>query len=197
MSSPAAATATLPQAATLPLAATLAPSATLAATLQPIPTTVPPTVAPSPIPIPCDRAKFVGETIPDGTLFSPGTTFTKTWTLLNNGSCTWSSSYRLIFTSGDAMGAPAGGTTLPSSVAPGGTITVSVTLTVPSDVRSYQGNFNLQNASGARFGIGDGADKAGWVNRIKGSRIIRASKKRQRITTPGKNARILRTESRS
>jgi hypothetical protein len=111
----------------------------------------------------------VAETIPDGTLFSAGTTFTKTWTLQNNGSCTWSTSYRLIFTTGDAMGAPAGGTTLPTAIGPGGTIVVSVTLTVPSDVRNYQGNFMLQNASGARFGIGNGADKAFWVNVTVGS----------------------------
>jgi len=133
-------------------------------------TLVPPTaVVPTAVPIPCDRAKFVNETIPDGTVFAPGTTFTKTWTLQNYGSCTWNTNYRLIFTTGDAMGAPAGGTTLPSTVAPGGSIIVSVTMTVPTDVRSYTGNFMLQNASGARFGIGEAADKSFWVNVVVGS----------------------------
>jgi hypothetical protein len=160
-----------PPVVTVPVVATVAPVATLAptATRPPISTPIIPTIAPTAIPIPCDRALFVSETIPDGTLFSPGTTFTKTWTLQNNGSCTWNTGYRVIFTTGDAMGAPAGGITLPSSVAPGGTIALSVTLTVPSDVRTYQGNFMLQNASGARFGIGSGADKAFWVNVVVGS----------------------------
>ena len=161
LSSPAAATTIVPPAVTVASSpGTLVPSVTL----PPVPTTLPPTVAPTPIPIPCDRAKFVTETIPDGTLFAPGTTFAKTWTLQNNGSCTWNTNDRLIFVTGDGMGAPAGGTNLPSSVAPGGTIVVSVTLTVPLDVRNYQGNFMLQNASGARFGIGNGADTAFWVN---------------------------------
>ena len=162
---PAGPTAAVPPPAATAAAPTLAPSPTN----PPAPTAVPPTAAPTAVPIPCDRASYVAETIPDGTLFAPGTTFTKTWTLANTGSCTWNTSYRLIFTTGDGMGAPAGGTTLPSPVAPGGTIIVSVTLTVPSDVRTYQGNFMLQNASGARFGIGNNADKAFWVNVVVGS----------------------------
>ena len=39
----------------------------------------------------CDLAQFVRDvTVPDGTTFLPGATFTKTWRLKNAGTCTWS-----------------------------------------------------------------------------------------------------------
>ena len=45
---------------------------------------VPPTAA-------CDLASFVKDmSIPDGSVFTPGATFTKTWRLENAGTCTWS-----------------------------------------------------------------------------------------------------------
>jgi len=49
---------------------------------------------------PCDRAEFVDDvTVEDGTVFKPGETFTKTWRLKNTGSCTWTTSYRVVFDS--------------------------------------------------------------------------------------------------
>ena len=45
-------------------------------------------------------------TVPDGTVFNPGDTFTKTWRLENTGSCAWTTGTALVFTSGDLMGAP-------------------------------------------------------------------------------------------
>ncbi|MHC5954166.1 NBR1-Ig-like domain-containing protein, partial [Streptococcus pyogenes] len=51
----------------------------------------------------CDLAQFIKDvTIPDGTNFNPGDTFTKTWRLRNIGTCAWSG-YSLIFDSGDSM----------------------------------------------------------------------------------------------
>jgi len=50
------------------------------------------TVAPAtqPPPAGCDRAQFISDvTVPDGTTFAPGATFTKTWRLKNSGTCTW------------------------------------------------------------------------------------------------------------
>jgi len=53
------------------------------------PFTVPPTVSPAG----CDRASFIADVrVPDGTLFTPGAAFSKTWRLKNSGSCTWTSS---------------------------------------------------------------------------------------------------------
>jgi len=36
----------------------------------------------------------------------PGTTFIKTWRLKNLGPCVWSTSYSLVFFSGELMDAP-------------------------------------------------------------------------------------------
>jgi hypothetical protein len=52
----------------------------------------------------CDLGQFVRDvSIPDGTTFAPGETFTKTWRIRNAGTCTWSG-YSLVFDSGDSMG---------------------------------------------------------------------------------------------
>jgi hypothetical protein len=135
-----------------------------------MPTSILPTASKTPRPVPCDRASFVSDvTIDDDTLMAAGTTFTKTWRLKNNGTCTWDTNYRLIFTSGDAMGAPSSGAALPAVVAPGGTVDISATLTAPSSNRSYQADFMLQNSSGTRFGIGENADKSFYVKIMVGS----------------------------
>src|SRR5512145_1793119 len=53
-----------------------------------------------------DRAQFIADvTVPDGTRFDPGATFKKTWRLKNIGTCTWTTSYSLVFDSGEKMGA--------------------------------------------------------------------------------------------
>jgi hypothetical protein len=77
--------------------------------------------APRPVAaVACDQAQFVADvTIPDGTSLAPGATFLKTWRLKNIGTCTWTTSYSAVFSSGDQMGAPAV-INLPASVAPGG-----------------------------------------------------------------------------
>ncbi len=52
----------------------------------------PPTISPSG----CDRASFVTDVnIPDGTTFTPGAAFSKTWRLKNTGTCTWTREYKL------------------------------------------------------------------------------------------------------
>jgi hypothetical protein len=152
--------------------------ASTAVSVPPVPTvaptnapTVPPTLPPVPtvpvvVPtvIPCDRAQFVADvTVPDGTTYAPNSSFTKTWRLANNGSCTWSTSYQLVFDSGNAMNGPAA-VALPASVPPGSTVDLSVNLKAPATNGEYTGSWKLQNASGVRFGIGAMADKAFWVN---------------------------------
>ncbi len=111
----------------------------------------------------CDWVQFVADvTVPDGTAYKAGTVFTKTWRIKNIGTCTWSTDYSLAFVSGTQMG----GTSpvkLPNSVAPGSTIDLTVSMTAPSSAGTYQGNWELKNASGVLFGIGSSADKAFWV----------------------------------
>jgi hypothetical protein len=143
---------------TLPPTFTPPPSFTPPPTGTSLPTLTPTTVTP------CDRAAFVTDvTIPDGTDFAPGQTFTKTWRIRNNGSCTWTSGYHLVFDSGDAMGGPASQQLTTGTVAPGQTIDITVNLTAPGSTGTYRGNWKLRNASGAVFGIGPAANNPFWV----------------------------------
>jgi hypothetical protein len=145
--------------ATFPPPPTSPPSAS--ATL-PLPSATPTRVPASPTPIPCDRIKFVKDvTYPDNTEVLPGTKFDKVWRLQNDGSCTWTTGYALVFVSGDAMGAPAA-TALPRNVAPGENVDVSVTLTAPTTSGTYRSNFKLRNASNVVFGLGND-NKPFWV----------------------------------
>jgi len=103
----------------------------------------------------CDQVGFVSETIPDGTDFTPGQTFTKTWTLKNTGSCTWNADYDVVFVSGASMDAPAATPITSGTVAPGQTVTVSFDLKAPIAAGTHRGEFKLRNANGVIFGIGE------------------------------------------
>jgi hypothetical protein len=132
-------------------------------TTEPEPTLVP-TATPTPIETGCtDRIDFVTDvTVEDGADFDPGEDFTKTWRLRNAGTCSWTSSYDLVFSHGDAMGGPAV-KALPGVVSPGQTLDLSVDLTAPDSEGGYQGYWLLRNGDGALFGLGAGADVAFWV----------------------------------
>ena len=111
----------------------------------------------------CDAAQFVADvSVPDGTIFTAGATFNKTWRLKNIGTCTWSTNYTLVFVSGDQLGAPAS-VKLPKSTAPGQTVDVTVAMTAPANAGTYRGYWQLKNASGTQFGIGANANKSFWV----------------------------------
>lgn len=97
----------------------------------------------------CDKAEFVAETIPDGTEFATGASFTKEWTFRNTGTCTWNTNYRMVFVEGDSMNGPAS-VTLPNSVAPNEQVTVAVNLTAPSQAGNYKGFWQLWNESNKR-----------------------------------------------
>ena len=127
--------------------------------------TVQPTDQPTATPtsIPCDRASFVTDvTVPDGTEINKGETFTKTWRIKNNGSCTWNNNYDLVFDSGDALSGPTA-VDLSGTVAPGQTIDISVELTAPDSTGTYKGYWKLRNSSNAMFGIGLDASNPFWV----------------------------------
>ncbi len=158
------ATVTPPGPVTVSTATQSPPTATVptATGTQPALTTATP-LAPTATSIPCDRAGFVKDvTIPDDTVEAPNASFTKTWRLKNTGSCTWTTSYSVVFDSGNAMNGPAS-FNLPSAVAPGQEIDISVTLKAPSENNTYQGYWKLQNANGVKFGLGSSAKNSFWV----------------------------------
>ncbi len=127
----------------------------------PLPTNTP---LPSETPIPCNLARFVKDvTIPDGTKFEPGETFTKTWRLKNVGSCAWTSGYDIVFSGGDAMDAPAAVQITSGTVQPGNNVDVSVELTAPDDEGTYRGNWQLRDPNGVIFDIENSNSGLFWV----------------------------------
>jgi hypothetical protein len=139
----------------------------------PILPTPEPTATPIPTPIPTgitctDRATFVQDvTFPDNTVVQPGKTFEKVWRLRNNGTCTWTTAYKLVFHSGHTMGAPAS-VPIAVDVAPGKTVDLKVSMVAPATDGTYRGNWMLSNTAGALFGIGENGDKPFWVQIVVG-----------------------------
>lgn len=130
-------------------------------TNTPLPTN---TQLPSDTPIPCNLARFVKDvTIPDGTKFEPGETFTKTWRLKNVGSCAWTSGYDIVFSGGDAMDAPAAVQITSGTVQPGNNVDVSVDLTAPNAEGTYRGNWQLRDPNGVIFDIENSNSGLFWV----------------------------------
>lgn len=129
-----------------PSATTAPPAATATFTPLPLPTAIPLTATSI-----CDIGHFLLDvTYPDGTIVSAGDNFTKTWRLRNDGTCSWTPSYALVFISGDSMSGPAV-QALAGNVNPGQTVDLSVALTAPSSNGTYTGNWGLRNASGVIF----------------------------------------------
>ncbi|NIS81296.1 MAG: hypothetical protein GTO14_14080 [Anaerolineales bacterium] len=131
-----------------------------------------PTISPTPTSdADCDRAIFIDDvTIADGTEFKPETTFTKTWRLKNSGSCTWTTEYHLVFIDGDQMGG-SDEVAFPGIVDPEREVDLSVGLTAPDAEGTYRGNWQLRNASGGIFGIGDDADEPFWVEIVVSTEV--------------------------
>jgi hypothetical protein len=112
----------------------------------------------------CDRADFVRDiTIPDNTTLDPGEEFTKTWQLRNEGTCTWTAEYAIVFDHGEAMGAPASAPLTSGSVPPNETVDVSIDLVAPQEPGTYQGFWKLRNQAGVLFGLGSDGDEEFWV----------------------------------
>jgi hypothetical protein len=119
--------------------------------------TITPTITNTPIP--CNQATFnnstIDVTIPDYTYMTPGQVFTKTWRIRNIGTCTWNSSYQLVFLGDSGMGVGAGYAqplTL-GSVATGQEVDMSVGLTAPMAAGTYSGTWSVKAPNGEVFGI--------------------------------------------
>src|SRR5215208_1288625 len=110
-----------------------------------------------------DWAQFVADvTVPDGSIFDPSQAFTKTWRLRNIGTCTWTTAYTMVFDSGTQMSSTAS-VPFGTSVAPGGTIDLTVSMTAPNAAGHYIGYWKFKNAAGTLFGIGTAANRSWWV----------------------------------
>jgi hypothetical protein len=113
----------------------------------------------------CNRAAAghpIDITVPDGTIFAPGETFSKTWRLKNVGTCTWTRLYAVVFFSGNSLGALQTNT-LPAEVPPGSVVDVTVEFQAPMESGVYQSNWMLSDAEGEFFGLGPNGDAPFWV----------------------------------
>jgi hypothetical protein len=112
----------------------------------------------------CDSAQFVDHVIldvpvQDGTVVMPGTLFTKTWEIMNDGSCEWTMDYAFVQTGGDPLGAPDVVIDLPNAVPSGQVVDMSVPMMAPSDPGTYRSEWMLRNAQGDLFGVGPQGDR--------------------------------------
>jgi hypothetical protein len=98
-------------------------------------------------------ASLVGEDPPDNTLYQPGEFFWKTWSLLNTGTCIWTQSYSLVFSSGERMGG-LDAYPLPDVIEPGEILNITIYLQAPSTEGTATGYWRLKTSWNEFFGAG-------------------------------------------
>ncbi len=152
-----------PSATSTPLpSATNTPMPTVIATIARTPTEV----ATATSEAACNRAGMgtpFDLTIPDGMQIPAGESFTKTWRLVNSGSCKWTRLYKLVFYSQNPLGATYEHF-LPGEVLPGYAVDLSVEFTAPLQLGTYRSNWMLQAPDGTLFGLGMNADIPFYVS---------------------------------
>ncbi len=130
--------------------------ATVVATDTPIPSqTYTPATPTKTLVIPtvasCANYTFIKDvTIPDGTQMAIGQEFTKTWRVKNTGTCEWTTSFKLAFSYGEAMGGQP--VALAETVQVGRQVDLSVKLKVPNKTGKLTGFWVLLDDSGEHFG---------------------------------------------
>jgi hypothetical protein len=127
------------------------------------------TTEPSPSPTSsssrCDQAGAgnpLDVTIPDDTRLVPGESFTKTWRLVNLGTCEWTSEYTVVWFSGDDLGAIREQPFL-FTVSAGSTVEFAVDMTAPGVPGIYSSYWMVRSATGDLFGIGPNGNSPFWV----------------------------------
>lgn len=123
----------------------------------PTATTVPPSATIQPTPDGtatlsiCDDAIYIADvSVPDGTQLNAGEEFVKTWKVKNTGSCTWTTTYQLILSHGDAMSGQS--TYLKIEVLPDVEAEISINLKAPTKPGTYYGYWRLRSNNGVNFG---------------------------------------------
>lgn len=97
-------------------------------------------------------AAFVADvSIPDDTGLAPGDAFTKTWRILNSGTCDWIEGYKLVFLAGDMLGTDGPVSVLPTAV--GNTVDIPVDMVAPMKPGTYTSLWQLQAPDGTLFGV--------------------------------------------
>ena len=143
---------------------TILPTNTSIPTMQPSPTVstlvgLPTTVSTSPSfaqpgvqTSSCDIGGFVKDvTVPDGTTVSAGQTFTKTWEIKNNGTCTWNKNYSIVFYGGTQMAKETVYSFTDKDIKPSESVQISVEMTAPTKTGKYTSYWILRNDLSQNF----------------------------------------------
>ena len=109
-------------------------------------TPIPPTA--TAIPTPCYRAELVEETVPDGSKFSPGKAFAKTWIIRNTGVCEWTEDFRWVLVDGEDFDGVTD-VTLNQNIQPGEDLRVLLELKAPMFSGTYKGTYQILTEEGA------------------------------------------------
>ncbi len=107
--------------------------------------------APPPLASCTSNSAYVTDvTIPDGTVLPPGTAFTKTWRVQNNGTCAWNTSYALILVGGAPL-ASQNAFPVPE-LTPGAIADISIPMVAPLVTGAYSSIWRVRDSLGAPFG---------------------------------------------
>ena len=138
----------------LPPPHTPTPAITATQELAAADTAVPGQPAPTGNGIPCYTMTFISDlTIPDGMIVAPGTQFTKSWRVRNDGNCVWDQRYSLVLDKGDALSTV---TSFPLTkvVKPGDSLDISIDMSAPTTEGIYAGYWHILTPYGGYMGVG-------------------------------------------
>ncbi len=99
-------------------------------------------------------------TFPDGTMTLPGTTFTKSWYIINTGTCEWTRAYSIVYLSGDNVATAKEFPLFTSDklLKPNESTVASVKLTAPQENKEYATYWGLKAPDGTIFKGGKSAE---------------------------------------
>jgi len=82
---------------------------------------------------------------------TPAQVFTKTWQVVNSGTCPWKPGFQAILVGGVAMGGSP--FKVAQNIGPGGTIQVSIKMAAPTNIKGVvQGTWKMADEKGQAFG---------------------------------------------
>ena len=99
----------------------------------------------------CYNAGLVEDvTVPAGKKYNPGDSFTKTWRLINTGTCDWTADFKITFVGGDFFGSDT--TKIRQRVAIGNTGDISLGMVAPAGSGTVASNWQMATDDGSLFG---------------------------------------------
>jgi hypothetical protein len=107
---------------------------------------------------PCeDRTLFITDvTIEDNSVVHAETDFIKTWRLKNTGTCTWDSTYKLVFNRGEQMDGSSPADVISIPMPPNGTVDLSVPMKAPAQNGTHFGVWQLYDRNGQPVRMANG-----------------------------------------